>query len=195
MDDRAEYLTAHAVFHESRSRARHAVLRQFGHHGAGRRAPRRAGKTREQLRARRAGAASTLFRLFGGDKLPDQRLGAQVRIGHGHSAEHASLYAEGRRVNFRGHAVAENFDKYQRLRSHPGADSLAQYLDSVETAAPAIITLVLPSHGLPFVGIHNRVAAQHTMRSGLRVLEDAVRNRAAACDLLATLFRANSTPW
>ena len=72
----------------------------------------------------------------------------------------------------------------------PGADSLAQYLDSIDRyrELPAE-TLVLPSHGLPFIGIHNRVAAQHAHHEErLRVLEDACTEPRSAADLLATLF-------
>ena len=107
-----------------------------------------------------------------------------------------ALLRRGWRVNFRGHAAAENIDKYQRLRSHPGADSLAQYLDSLNRYRELPEeTLVLPSHGLPFIGIHNRVAAQHAHHEERlwfwRMLCTEPRS---AADLLATLFLANLTP-
>ena len=48
---------------------------------------------------------------------------------------------------------------------------------------------MLPSHGLPFVGIHGRVTAQQAHHEErLRVLEEACTEPRSAADLLATLF-------
>jgi glyoxylase-like metal-dependent hydrolase (beta-lactamase superfamily II) len=74
----------------------------------------------------------------------------------------------------------------------PDGDPLRRFLDSLgrfETLPPD--TLVLPSHGLPFVGIHARVQAlreHHAAR--LAELESAATGRAiSAAEAVPVLFR------
>ena len=51
-------------------------------------------------------------------------------------------------------------------------------------------TLVLPSHGLPFTGAHNRIRMLHEHHDErLADVLDACRSPASAADLLPVLFR------
>jgi glyoxylase-like metal-dependent hydrolase (beta-lactamase superfamily II) len=73
----------------------------------------------------------------------------------------------------------------------PGLDTLRLYLDSIDrlTALPED-TLVLPSHGRPFRGLHARVAelhAHHEARCADLLAACAAGPRCAG-DLLAVLF-------
>ncbi len=186
-----EYLTAHAVFHEMGGHGTAPMLAQFRAHGL----------DRERLAAleRRANSYArgvpalphTYCRLFDGDRLPIGGRSWQVRVGYGHSPEHASLYCEDAGVLISGDMLLPKIStNISVFAVTPGADSLAHYLASLDgyRELPAE-TLVLPSHGLPFVGIHDRVAAQHAHHEErLRVLEDACSEPRSAADLLATLF-------
>jgi len=74
----------------------------------------------------------------------------------------------------------------------PEADALGLFLDSIDRflALPAD-TLALPSHGLPFTGIHERVRALHAHhQERLQEVMDACRAAPqTAADLLPVLFR------
>ena len=64
-------------------------------------------------------------------------------------------------------------------------DSLARYARELPAA-----TLVLPSHGLPFCGLHERVAQlaeHHRLRLG--ELEEACATPKSAADVIGVLFR------
>jgi glyoxylase-like metal-dependent hydrolase (beta-lactamase superfamily II) len=186
-----EYLTSHAVFHEMGGHGTAPMLAQFRAHGL----------DRERLAAleRRANSYArgvpalphTYFRMFDGDRFPIGGKLWQIRVGYGHSPEHASLYCAQAGVLISGDMLLPKIStNISVFAVTPGADSLAQYLDSLDRyrELPAE-TLVLPSHGLPFVGIHDRVAAQHAHHDErLRVLEDACNEPRSAADLLATLF-------
>jgi glyoxylase-like metal-dependent hydrolase (beta-lactamase superfamily II) len=74
----------------------------------------------------------------------------------------------------------------------PEADSLSLYLDSLARYEPLpVATLVLPSHGKPFTGLHARIRqlrAHHDER--LADVMSACRERPChAADLLPVLFR------
>jgi len=186
-----EYLTAHLVLNESGGHGTQPMLRQFAQHGldAGRLAA---------LERRGNGYARgvptlphTYHRIFDSDTFSVGGKRWQVRVGHGHSPEHASLYCADAGVLISGDMLLPKIStNISVFAVTPGADSLAQYLDSLDRyrELPAE-TLVLPSHGLPFVGIHDRVAAQHAHHEErLRVLEDACSEPRSAAELLTTLF-------
>jgi glyoxylase-like metal-dependent hydrolase (beta-lactamase superfamily II) len=186
-----EYLTAHAVWHEVGGHGTEPMLRQFQAHGldAGRCAA---------LKARRGaynrGVPSLpgeYHRLFDGDEL---RIGArrwQIRVGFGHSPEHAALYCAGLGVLISGDMLLPKIStNISVFAVTPMADPLADYLDSLDRYRDLPDeTLVLPSHGLPFYGISGRVDAQHAHHEErLLVLEARCTEACSAADLLPTLF-------
>lgn len=187
----AEYLTAHAVFHETSGHGTQPMLRQFARHGLD--AERLAALEKRSNSYARGVAAlpHSYVRLCAGDRLTIGGHLWRIRVGFGHSPEHASLYCADKGVLLSGDMLLPKIStNISVFAVTPGADSLALYLDSLDRdrELPAE-TLVLPSHGLPFTGIHNRVAAQHAHHEErLRVLEDACTEPHSAADLLATLF-------
>ena len=87
----------------------------------------------------------------------------RVIVGFGHSPEHASLYCEADRVLIAGDMVLPRIStNVSVFELEPEANPLPRYLHSLDRllVLPAD-TLVLPSHGLPFIGLHERVAQQH----------------------------------
>lgn len=187
----AEYLTAHAVFNESSGHGSAAMLRQFAAHGLD-------SERLEELR-RRANAYArgvpalpdTYCRLIGGDWLTIGGRRWQVRIGHGHSPEHVSLYSPDAGVLVSGDMLLPKIStNISVFAVTPDADALAQYLASIERDGElSASTLVLPSHGLPFTGVHARIAAQQAHHAErLEVLAAACSEPQSAASLLATLF-------
>lgn len=186
-----EYLTAHAVFHETSGHGTQPMLRQFRAHGLD---PERCSALERRSNAYARGVPAlpeTYRRLFDRETLHIDGAPWQVIVGHGHSPEHAALYSGDKRVLISGDMLLPKIStNISVFAVTPGADSLAQYLDSIDRYRELPDeTLVLPSHGLPFTGIRSRVAAQHAHHDErLAVLESACTTPHSAADLLSTLF-------
>src|SRR5262245_33326125 len=78
----------------------------------------------------------------------------------GHSAEHALLFCEAEKILIAGDQVLSHMTPSVITPvAQPEANPMKEYLDSLarlEALPPD--TLVLPSHGLPFKGLHQRLA-------------------------------------
>jgi glyoxylase-like metal-dependent hydrolase (beta-lactamase superfamily II) len=82
-----------------------------------------------------------------------------VIVASGHADEHASFYAESSRVLIAGDQILQRITPVVGVFGHePENDPLSDYLASLTRfeALPED-TLVLPSHGLPFRGLHARL--------------------------------------
>jgi len=87
----------------------------------------------------------------------------RVIIGFGHAPEHISLYCEEDRLLISGDMVLPRISTNVSVFDiAPDGNPLPRYLRSLDhlLLLPAD-TLVLPSHGKPFFGLHARVAQQH----------------------------------
>ncbi|MBN8475147.1 MBL fold metallo-hydrolase [Sulfuritalea sp.] len=135
---------------------------------------------------------ATYRRLF-----PDQRLRIgehewRTIVGHGHAPEHMSLYCAELGVLISGDMLLPRIStNISVMASTPLADPLGLFLASIdEYLALPVDTLVLPSHGRPFRGLHARVEqlhAHHAQRCAL--LLDACRGTPkSAADLIPVLF-------
>jgi glyoxylase-like metal-dependent hydrolase (beta-lactamase superfamily II) len=84
----------------------------------------------------------------------------RVVVGSGHSPEHACLLREADQVLISGDQVLPKISSIVAVwPTEPEADPLADWLESIaklerEVSAGA---LVLPSHGEPFYGLHDRL--------------------------------------
>jgi glyoxylase-like metal-dependent hydrolase (beta-lactamase superfamily II) len=117
-----------------------------------------------------------------------------VIIGEGHAPEHACLYCAELGVLIAGDQVLPKISPNISVQAHePAGNPLQQYLVSLarlRAALPAE-TLVLPSHNLPFFGLHTRIdelASHHAARCEalLGALSERPKN---AVELLPVLFR------
>ena len=187
----AEYLTAHAVADQRGGYSVRATSALFRRHGL-------AEEPIAALEARgnsyRQGVPELPLayrRLLADDEitLGDQRW--QVFPGYGHSPEHASLYCAALNVLISGDMLLPKISTNVSVWPiEPDGDPLARFLASLarlEELPPE--TLVLPSHGLPFVGIGARVEqlrAHHAAR--LAELEGAARAPLTAAEAVPILF-------
>ncbi|NHZ95035.1 MBL fold metallo-hydrolase [Massilia sp. CCM 8734] len=111
--------------------------------------------------------------------------------GFGHSPEHAALYCEALNVLISGDMVLPRISTNVSVFAvEPEGNPLQQYLDSLARfdGLPAA-TLVLPSHGRPFTGLHTRIAqlrAHHAAR--LAEVVQACRTPASAADMVPLMF-------
>ena len=116
----------------------------------------------------------------------------RVIIGTGHSPEHVSLHCESLGVLISGDMLLPRISTNVSVpAASPDADALRGYLDSIAAyrRLPAD-TLVLPSHGRPFIGAHARVAeleAHHAARC-TEILA-ACASPKSAFELLPLLFK------
>ena len=102
----------------------------------------------------------------------------RIIIGFGHAPEHASLYCAEDRLLVTGDMVLPRISTNVSVFDlEPDADPLPRYLRSLDKLLllPAD-TLVLPSHGKPFHGLHQRIGQQHRHHA------DRLAEVLAACD-------------
>jgi len=121
----------------------------------------------------------------------------RVLIGHGHSPEHVSLYSEEARLLISGDMLLPH------ISSHVGSpvtyrlgNPVALFEQSLKQLEELPTdTLVLPSHGVPFLGVKARVAAllAHHRERCARLL-DAVTEPHTAGELLEVLFPRGLDP-
>ncbi|MBE0702556.1 MAG: MBL fold metallo-hydrolase [Afipia sp.] len=131
-------------------------------------------------------------RLVENELLPDIHDDWRVLIGHGHSPEHAMLYSTGRSVLISGDQLLPHIStNISVVALDPAAEPLSEWLASLERLmAIPDDTLVLPSHGLPFYGIHGRVAQlrSHHERTLSRTRAACAEQPCSAYQVSKTLF-------
>ena len=113
--------------------------------------------------------------------------------GYGHAPEHIALYSAELNVLISGDIVLPRIStNVSVIDIEPEADPLPLYLRSIAAlrALPAD-ALVLPSHGKPFRGLHERIAQleQHHEARYADVLTACAETARSAADLLPVLFR------
>ena len=113
--------------------------------------------------------------------------------GHGHAPEHMALHCEDLQVLISGDMVlpriSTNVSVYD---SEPESDPLQLFLTSLERFLPlAAGTLVLPSHGKPFTGLHERIRQlqAHHAHHLEETLAACRQQPLSAFELLPVLFK------
>lgn len=188
----ADFLTAQAVFHELPGYDVPGLIAHFRRHGLD---EERLGTLERRGNGYRRGVQAlpgSYRRLMEGDTLEINGVAWQVAMGYGHAPEHAALHSEELGVLISGDMVLPRISTNVSVWAvEPDGNPLRLFLESIERYArlPAH-TLVLPSHGKPFHGLHPRVRdleLHHEQR--LAELVAACGEPAAAAGLLGTLFR------
>ena len=115
-----------------------------------------------------------------------------VITGFGHSPEHAALYCEALTLLISGDMVLPRISTNVSVFAiEPEGNPLQQYLDSLgKFARLPEDTLVLPSHGRPFRGLHTRIAqlrAHHAAR--LDEVLAVCATPVSAMDIVPVMFR------
>jgi glyoxylase-like metal-dependent hydrolase (beta-lactamase superfamily II) len=132
-------------------------------------------------------------RIMEGDDLEIGGRRWRVIMGYGHAPEHASLYCRELEVLISGDMLLPRISTNISVNQvDPDANPLALFLASLHRYTKEIggDPLVLPSHGLPFRGMRERVGqleAHHAAR--LEELEDACGEPRSPADVIGTLFR------
>lgn len=193
-----EYLTAHAVRERVAGYTSEAVLNVFRRNGLDEGRVRAMTSNRNRYAELVPEFPHSYRRIIEEDRV---RVGAhdwRAIIGHGHAPEHLSLYCEALNVVIAGDMLLSTISTNVSVWSiDPEGDPLRLFLDSIRRyrELPADV-LVLPSHGKPFRGAHDRVAdleEHHRTRFAALKGELAGGERSAG-DLLPVLFRRPLDP-
>jgi glyoxylase-like metal-dependent hydrolase (beta-lactamase superfamily II) len=188
-----EYLTAHAVRASAAGYTTEAVLRVFQRNGL-----ESAKHTAMSGRGNRYAELVPDFphsyrRIIDGDVVRIGPHGWRALIGHGHAPEHLSLYCEELNVLIAGDMLLSTISTNVSVWSiDPEGDPLRLFLDSIARyrELPADV-LVLPSHGKPFRGAHDRVAQleEHHRARFAELKQELEKGGKSAGELLPVLFR------
>ena len=189
----SEFLTAHVVWHSVGGHGAPYMVEQFRSHGLD---PVRLDKFAQRGSGYRKAVPALpnyYHRVQNGDAITVDGKSWQVIIGHGHSPEHMALYCPELDVLISGDMLLPKIStNISVFAATPEANALAWFLDSLQQMARNLpeTTLVLPSHGLPFVGIQPRVrelVLHHEDR--LQALENSCTEAPkSATELLEVLF-------
>jgi glyoxylase-like metal-dependent hydrolase (beta-lactamase superfamily II) len=117
------------------------------------------GRGHEYLR-RTSGVPATYHRIKNGDLLGAGSREFQIITGGGHSLEQAMLYRPEESLFFAADQVIARISPNVSVHAmEPDLDALGIYLQSLKGLRDTISdsVLVLPGHGLPFYGLHQRI--------------------------------------
>ncbi len=188
----AEYLTAHAVAGEHSGYGSEATCAFFRSHGLDVAHVDLLRSRGNQYRRGVPELPTAYQRLQADDEVSIGAERWRVIPGFGHSPEHAALYCEALGVCISGDMLLPKISTNVSVWPvEPDGDPLALFLSSITRFAELPPeTLILPSHGLPFVGAQARVEqlrAHHAAR--LAELEAAATRPRTAAELVPVLFR------
>lgn len=188
---RTEWLTARSLAHDVSD----------GFVAAGRRFDHLAGMSKQQIadraargnlyRTRAIAPPASYRRVMEGDQIDIDGEPWQVLIGRGHAPEMICLFSKDRKQLLAADQILERISP--NIGVWPGeldANPLADYIDSLEPfrSLPED-TLVLPSHGQPFYGLHARIDElihHHEIR--LARAEEAAEKGQTAVTIMPSLF-------
>lgn len=131
-------------------------------------------------------------RIMNGERIAIGGREWRVIVGYGHAPEHASLYCDTLRVLISGDMVLPRISTNVSVFDYePEGNPLPLYLNSLRAYDDLPEdTLVLPSHGRPFRGLHERIAQQHAHHADrLREVLDACAQPHSAADIVPVLFK------
>jgi glyoxylase-like metal-dependent hydrolase (beta-lactamase superfamily II) len=132
-------------------------------------------------------------RLLDGALLQLGNLQWRCISGYGHAPEHMALYCAELGLLIGGDMmlprISTNVSVYEQ---EPEANALALFLDSIDKfrSLPAQ-TLVLPSHGKPFTGLHQRIQQLHDHHQERlqEVMQACSEKPCSAADIIPVLFK------
>lgn len=145
-----------------------------------------------------SGLPASFTRLVAGQRLSINGQSWEVLVGSGHSPEHACLYRADDQVLLSGDQILPSISSNVSVRKDaPEADPLADFLASLQKLQDLPEeTRVMPAHGKPFQGLHNRAAKliAHHREQLDQVQRACLADALTAADLLPVLFRRELNP-
>ncbi|MFM2240277.1 MAG: hypothetical protein RJA69_1651 [Pseudomonadota bacterium] len=132
-------------------------------------------------------------RLLDGQRLVIGGHEWRTLAGYGHAPEHMALHCPALNLLISGDMVLPRIStNVSVFETEPESNPLTWFLDSIDRFVPLPHdTLVLPSHGKPFTGLHPRIRQLHDHHDErLREVMQACHERpCSAADIMPVLFR------
>ncbi|MCD8503981.1 MAG: MBL fold metallo-hydrolase [Burkholderiaceae bacterium] len=131
-------------------------------------------------------------RLMDGDTIKIGGSDWTIITGYGHAPEHLSLFNSDKNLLISGDMVLPRISTNVSVHNlEPLGNPLPLYLKSLDKyAGLPHDTLVLPSHGKPFVGLHERIAQQHQHhQERLAEVLQACATPKSTFDIVPVLFK------
>lgn len=186
-----EWLSATVRIDESRSPLGPHSLQFMLSHGCDELTVESFREERRRTNAQMVPLPTSIERLRNGQTMRFGQRNWQVMVCGGHAAEHASFYCAEDNILIAGDQILSKISPMIGvMASEPHADPLTEYLASLDRfrALPAD-ALVLPSHGLPFHGLHTRAdQLEHHHELRLKDLERLIEGPSTAMQLAHGLF-------
>jgi glyoxylase-like metal-dependent hydrolase (beta-lactamase superfamily II) len=136
---------------------------------------------------------SCYARMLHGDRIEIGGSDWRVIVGYGHAPEHASLHNADLNILISGDMVLPRISTNVSVFDYePEANPLPRYLRSLDRYETlSANTLVLPSHGRVFKGLHVRVAQQRAHHEARldEVLRACSERPCSASDIVPVLFK------
>jgi glyoxylase-like metal-dependent hydrolase (beta-lactamase superfamily II) len=188
----AEYLTTHAIREGVAGYTPDNLLAMYRRNGLSGDELEKMSVRGNRYRLAVPGFPHNYRRIMDGDEIRIGRRTWRVIMGYGHAPEHAALYCSELGVLISGDMVLPKISTNISVWSiDPDGNPLKQFLDSLKRyAALPGDTLVLPSHGLPFRGLKERIEQleEHHLQR-LEVLHEACERPLSASDAIPALFQ------
>ena len=188
----AEYLTAHAIRENVAGYAPDKLLAMYRRNGLFGEDLEKMSMRGNHYRVVVPEFPHSYRRIMDGDEIGIGGRGWRVIMGYGHAPEHAALYCSELGVLISGDMVLPKISTNISVSPiDPDGNPLKQFLDSLKRyAALPNDTLVLPSHGLPFRGLRERVEQleEHHLQR-FEALHEACERPLSAFEAMPTLFQ------
>ena len=193
----AEYLTAHAIREGVAGYTPDNLLAMYRRNGLTGEALEKMSGRGSHYRLAVPGFPQSYRRIMDGDEIGIGGRSWRVIMGYGHAPEHAALYCSELGVLISGDMVLPKISTNVSVWAiDPEGNPLQQFLDSLKRYAglPAD-TLVLPSHGLPFRGLRERIGQLHEHhRQHFEVLHETCVRPLSAVEAIPALFQRELDP-
>jgi glyoxylase-like metal-dependent hydrolase (beta-lactamase superfamily II) len=136
---------------------------------------------------------STYRRLIDGQLVSIGGKRWRCHAGYGHAPEHMAMHCEELGVLISGDMVLPRIStNVSVIDIEPEGNPLPLYLDSIESMRQLPSqSLVLPSHGRPFVGLHTRIDQLHAHHAErlAEVLDQCAQRPFSAAELIPVMFK------
>ena len=186
-----EYLSAQMICEQIGSYALPAMLALFRRHGLDEERASALAQRGNAYKRVLSGIPATYQRLFDGNSIAIGGHEWRVITGYGHSPEHAALHCAEINLLISGDMLLPRITtNVSANAANPDGNPLGLFLDSIARFKQLPHdTLVLPSHGKPFRGLHGRIdALEKHHQARLEELLGAIGQPSTACDLMPVLF-------
>jgi len=186
-----EYLSAQMICEQIGSYSLPAMLALFRGHGLDEDRVSALAERGNAYKRNLSGIPATYQRLFDGRNITIGGHEWRVIAGYGHSPEHAALHCAELNALISGDMLLPRITtNVSAVASNPDGNPLGLFLDSITRFKELPRdTLVLPSHGKPFRGLHARIdALEKHHQARLEELLAAIDQPVTARELMPVLF-------